>query len=108
MNEDINESVAEIVYGTQLQSIAKNNQILWYPDGKDAEVAMQEKVNDVDEAKRSLSPKLISPYGKVSTFLAEIDTNRRPSIGQIRYTRGKRTTRLHCIPRHRRLMGLRK
>jgi len=48
MDEDTtgNESVAGVVY-----------------DGKDVEVAMQEKVKDVDKAKCSLSPKLISPYG---------------------------------------------
>lgn len=54
----------------ELQSIARNNITPRYPDGQDAEVAMQEKVNDVDEAKRSPSPKLISPYGEVSSFLA--------------------------------------
>jgi hypothetical protein len=31
---------------------------------------MQEKVSNVDEAKRSLSPKLISPYGEASSFPA--------------------------------------
>jgi hypothetical protein len=54
----------------KLQPIARNDLILWYPDGKDAEVAMEGKVNDVDEAKRSLSPKLLSPYGEVSSLLA--------------------------------------
>jgi hypothetical protein len=56
----------------KFQTIARNNVILWYPDGNDAEVvAMQEKVNEVDEAKLSSSPspKLISPYGEVSFFL---------------------------------------
>ncbi|KAI0272946.1 hypothetical protein BGY98DRAFT_1189114 [Russula aff. rugulosa BPL654] len=48
MNEDINESVAEIVY-----------------DGKGGEVAMHEKVNDVDKAKHSLSPKHIGPCDTV-------------------------------------------
>ena len=54
----------------KLQPIARNNLILWYPGGKGAEVAMQEKVNDVDEAKPSLSPKFLSPYGEVSSLLA--------------------------------------
>ena len=54
----------------KLQSIARNNLILRYPDGKDVEVAMQEKVKDVDKAKCSLSPKLISPYGEVLSFVA--------------------------------------
>lgn len=54
----------------KLQSIARNNLILWCPDGKDAEVAMKEKVNGVDEVKRSISPKLFSPYGEASSLLA--------------------------------------
>ena len=58
----------------KLQPILRNNPTLSYPDGKGAEVAMQEKVNDVDEGKRSLSPKLISrvtrTYGEVLSLLA--------------------------------------
>jgi hypothetical protein len=56
----------------KLLSIARNNLTLRNPlaDRKGAEVAMQEKVNDVDEEKRSLSSKLISPYGEASSFLA--------------------------------------
>ena len=52
------------------QPIKGNNLTLRYSDGKDAEVAMEEKVDGIDEAKRSLFPKLISPCGEVSSFLA--------------------------------------
>ena len=54
----------------KLRSITGNNLTLRYSDGKDAEVAMQEKVNDEDEAKRSSLPELVGPYGEVSSFLA--------------------------------------
>lgn len=54
----------------KLRSIARNNLTLKYSVGKDAEVAMQEKVKDEDEAKRSLLPELVGPYGEVSSFLA--------------------------------------
>ena len=103
MSRDTNKSVAEPVYSMQT-SVHREKHSNTVIDGKDAKVAMQEKVKDVDEAKCSSSPKLISPYGKVSSFLAEIDTNRRPPC-QIRYTGGKGTTRLPCIS-HRRLMRL--
>lgn len=60
------------------QSITRNNLTLRYPDGKDAEVAKQEKIN---EEKRSLSPKHISPYYGDSPTLSgrKVSTNRRPS-----------------------------
>jgi len=91
---------------SKLHPIARNNLTLMYLDGKDAKVATQRKTNDVDQAKHSSSPKLISSDGGVSFFLTErISTNRRSSIGQIRYTRGERTTQPRI--RHRRLMGLR-
>ena len=51
-----------------------------YPDGKGGEVAMHEKVNDVDKAKQSLSPKHIGPCGKVSSFFCRksiLTTDRR-------------------------------
>jgi hypothetical protein len=90
----------------KLHSIARNNLTLMYPDEKDAKAVIQRKANDVDQAKHSSSPKLISPDGGVSFFLVErISTNRRSSIGQIRYTRGEGTTQPRI--RHRRLMGLR-
>ena len=55
----------------KLQPITRNNLTLRYSDEKDAEVTMEEKVDGIDEAKRSLCPKLTSPCGEVSSFLAE-------------------------------------
>ena len=71
INEETHESVPEIVSGeqTSVNREKKKNITPRNPDGKDADLAMQEKFDGVDKTKRLLSPKLISPYGEASFFL---------------------------------------